>query len=135
MLYIAAENGLKTVTENNPIIKEVASRGVTNCQTDSPAARIMTSSLLLVSRQNTMIAAIRTMNGRTVNSMLGSFNSPKARTLPNPNDGIDSFFKSSMTSNSKMMLPSVKPTAKNDIRNCLMIYLLMILGADITKNP
>ena len=93
----------------------------------------MTSSLLFVRRQNTIIAAINTMNGNTVSSMFGSFNNPKARTLPNPNDGTDSFFKSSIMSNSKMMLPNVKPTAKKDIRNCLTIYLLMILGADIAK--
>jgi hypothetical protein len=55
---------LKTVTASTPINMAKTIAGARNCQTETPAARATTSSLLRVRRQNAIIAPKRTAKGR-----------------------------------------------------------------------
>jgi hypothetical protein len=57
--------GLKTVIISTPMTMPAVKGGARNCQTDTPAARATTSSLLRVRRQNAIIVPNRMTKGMT----------------------------------------------------------------------
>ena len=59
------------MTDNTPMSTITASGGVRNCQTDSPAARATTSSILRDKFRNAIIDPNRTANGKACSATVG----------------------------------------------------------------
>ena len=59
------------MTENTPMRSITASGGVRNCQTDTPAARATTNSILRDKFRNAIIEPNRTANGRACSAIVG----------------------------------------------------------------
>ena len=74
--------GLNTVTATTPTINATRIAGIRNCQTETPAARATTSSLLRVSRQNASIVPNRIANGMTSCAVCGSFSAAISKRTP-----------------------------------------------------
>ena len=74
--------GLNTVTATIPTSSATSTAGVRNCQTETPAARATTSSLLRVSRQNASIVPNRMANGITSCAVCGSFSAAISSSSP-----------------------------------------------------
>ena len=65
-----------------PTSSATSTAGVRNCQTETPAARATTSSLLRVSRQNASIVPNRIANGMTSCAVWGSFSAAISSRMP-----------------------------------------------------
>ena len=59
------------MTDNTPMRTITASGGVRNCQTDSPAARATTNSILRDKFRNAIIDPNRTANGNACSATVG----------------------------------------------------------------
>ena len=78
---MADANGLKTVTTNTPISPAITSAGVRNCQTDTPAARVTISSLVLVRREKVQMPPNRAAKGSSFCARPGSFRNAICTTM------------------------------------------------------
>ena len=71
--YNLAEIGLNTATQNNPIPNTAKSTGVNTPQMETPDARIITNSFVLLNRQKAIIVDTIITKGTTLSTVSGSF--------------------------------------------------------------
>ena len=74
--------GLNTVTATTPTTSATSTAGIRNCQTETPAARATTSSLLRVNRQNASIVPNRIANGMTSCAVCGILSAAISSRIP-----------------------------------------------------
>ena len=94
---IADASGLKAAILNKPNRKETRITGVKNCQADTPADLVTTSSLLRVSPQNDAIPPNKTAKGKIFWAIKGNFIRPSFITNPRPTLSLFDALRSNST--------------------------------------
>lgn len=112
-----------TVMLMMPTINTAASRGVRNPQIETPAARIITNSLLRLTFQKVTIAAIIIMKGNTISNVRGILEKAIFMTKIISTSGRSAVRRSSsMISNIRITPVTISSTAMKLIRICLIRY-------------
>ena len=107
------------VTVKTPASTATATTGSRNCQTETPAARVTTTSFERVSRQNVAMAAKSTVKGITSWLRKGSFRNAISITTVRPTLSLVAMRSSRSTMLTRMMMPTrTRKKVKNRKMNC-----------------